>query len=162
MAIIALIASQQVNEPFNYLNDVIEVFDDDHTFTQYELDNFQFLTINGSRADVEAKVEQIKPTIAVAVKNSQGKWTFDYSQGTGEEIEVWSNLLPPINWYEYNESFKYPLNVEELTAEEKQLLATLDINHPSVDSAIKKIVKDLSVLQTNNTEIKELKGDMPS
>jgi len=161
MAIILLVSTDQINEPFNYENDMIAVFEDDWTFTQHELEVFKFLTVMGSKADVEARLNQLKPVVGTALMGTDGKWTFDRSApNTGEEIEVWSNMVPPINWYILVEKFNYIANVGSLTVEEKQVLATIDINHPSVDSAIKKILKDLSANPLNNVAVKELKGDI--
>jgi len=161
MSIISIISLDQVNEPRNYENDIIEVHDDAHQFTDYELSRFEFLTVNGTKADVEAKLNQIKPIVGIALMGTDGELTFDRSApNSGEEIEVWS--VPdatPIRWYKLVEPFQRLFNVGPLTAEEKQLLETVDINHPSVDSAIKKIVKDLSVNPANNEVIKELQGE---
>lgn len=161
MAIILLVSTDQINEPFSYENDVIDVFEDDWTFTQHELEVFEFITVKGSKADVEARLNQLKPVVGVALMGTDGKWTFDRQvPNTGEEIEVWTNMALPINWYKLVEKFYHLLNVGPLTAEEKQLLATIDINQPSVDSVIKKIVKELSVNPLNNVSVKELKGDI--
>lgn len=161
MAVLLLISTDQINEPYNYEDDVIEVFEDDHQFTPNELEVFEFLTVNGSKADVEAKLNQLKPVIGVALMGTDGKWTFDRGEPiTGEEMEVWTNMLNPIRWYEYVVPFKYVANIGTLTAEQKQLLATIDINHPSVDSAIRTVLKDLSVNPANNEVVKELQGDV--
>ena len=161
VAILMIVSGNQVNEPYSYENDLICVFADDWQFTQNELDRFEFITVAGSVVDVEARLEQLKPVIGVAVMGNDGKLTFDFSSpNTGEEIEVWTNMVPPINWYRLVEPFYHFANIGILTAEEKQLLATIDINNPSVDSYIKKIIKDLSVNPLNNVVVKELKGDV--
>lgn len=160
MAIVMIISIDTANEPDSYEDDIVSVFPDGWNFTQHELDMFEFLTINGSVEDVELRLEQIKPVIGVAHLKADGKYTFDVSLGTGEEIEVWTNMKSPINWYKYVVPFNQFANFGPLTAEEKQLLATIDIMHPSVDATIKKIVKDLSVIPANNVEVKELKGEI--
>lgn len=160
MAILLLVNTDQINEPYSYEDDIISVFEDGWTFTQTELDTFAFITVGGTKGDVEARLNQLKPVIGIALMGTNGNWTFDRQvPNTGEEIEVWTNMVPPINWYKLVEKFHHIANVGPLTAEEKQLLATIDINHPSVDSVIKKILKDLSVNPLNNVAVKELKGD---
>ena len=160
MAIVLLVSTNQVNEPYQYENDMISVFPDGHQFSDYELARFGFVTINGSVADVEAKLYQIKPQIGVALMGTDGNWTFDRSEPTtGEELEVWSYPgANPLRWFKYVVPFKYDFNLGQLTAEEKQLLESIDINHPSVDSAIRKIVKDLAVDPANNEVVQELQN----
>jgi len=161
MAIIMLISNYNVNEPYQYLNDIIGVFSDDHIFTQNELDRFLFLTINGSVADVHARINQVKPQIAECYLNNVGKWVFPMPDPVVDQKQVW-RAPGDRYWYNLVQPFKFPCNVGELTAEERQLLETIDINNPSVDSAIKKIVKDLVVANPENgIEEKDLRNLNP-
>jgi hypothetical protein len=64
-------------------------------------------------------------------------------------------------WYKMENDFKFPVNIGNLTPEEKQILETVDINHPSVDSFIRKLVKDMTVLSGNDVEVRELRNSEP-
>jgi hypothetical protein len=164
MAILLLIKAETARDGLQYLNDVVGIFNDDHQFSSTELEVFSFLTIKGSRQDVSDRIDQIQPAIEEAYKwESDGEyhWTNPDEETIIDIIDVYWYGLPPKRWTRLDEDFKFPVNVGELTAEEKQVLETVDINHPSVDSFIRKIIKDLDMLSGNNVEIIELRNSAP-
>lgn len=159
MAIAMYISAETHKDGIQYIGDLVNIFKDDHQFSETELEKFNFLTINGSVEDVTAKLEQIKPRIEKAylwVSDSEYHW--DDSQDFTEIIRV---VQDGNRWRKVNERFKFPINFDELTPEEKQILETIDINHPSVDSFINKIAKDILALSGNQEEVKELRNTEP-
>ena len=164
MAVLLLIGNDVVNEPYQYLDDVIGIFSDAHVFSQTELVQFNFLYVNGSREDMRDIFIQIKPKIALAfLWVADQKWHFqEPGEGEGEVAEtadVWFDS--PIRWRRLVNGFKFIVNVNNLTPEEKQLLETYDINHPSVGAFINKIVKDITSDPANSIEIRDLRGLEP-
>jgi len=161
MAILMLISTNQVREPFQFLADVVGIFEDSHSFTPSELERFDFITIMGGRDDVANRLNELDVKYAQAFFNeTNSRWQFDDPMVTTQIIEVWS----PDNrtWYQVVEPFKFRWNIGQLTAEEKQLLATFDIFHPSVESAARKLMKDLIAANpANGNEIKDLKNQTP-
>lgn len=159
MAIIMLIGQDTVNEPYAYLNDIIGVFNDSFQFSDTELEIFNFLTVNGSVVDVRARLKEIQPeyrTACFTVENQKYEFQPDHNLTIDHEILVAHK--PPNRWYKVVEEFKWPTNIHELTPEEKQVLATVDINHPSVDSFVNKLAKDIFALTGNDIEITDLKN----
>lgn len=157
-----LIASETAKDGQQYIGDVVGVFSDSHEFSDHELSVFGVLTVGGSAEEVRAQLDRLKPRIEVAYKwASDGKyhWT-ESDQKILEAIEVYQRA-GDIRWYKYVSDFTYPVSVDTLTAEEKQLLETIDISSPAVDSFIDKLVKDASALVGNNVEVKELKNTAP-
>ena len=158
-----LIAAETAEDGQQYIGDVVGVFSDDHVFSDHELKIFNVLTVGGSREDVQARIGQLTPRIEIAYKwASDGKyhWTDGDGETVLEAIEVYQ-MEGSRSWYKLVSDFTYPVSVDTLTAEEKQLLETLDVSHSSVDSFIRKLVKDASVLNGNDVEIKELKNTTP-
>ncbi len=161
MAIIMLIAADQINEPYQYLNDIVGTFADDHPFTDTEKKRFSFLTVKGSRVDVQAKLDKSKPTIATAFHHKKaGKWSFIYTtpEDVDQEKIVW---LKDKRWYDYKNQFKFPLTIDSCSPEEKQMLATTDVNHFSIDATIEKTVKSIESVVANNVEVTDLKNQVP-
>jgi len=161
MAQLMLIGSDVVNEPYQYLDDMSYVFSDDHVFSDDELEQFNFLTVNGSYEDVRDRLIQISPRITAAFHWVEDqKWHFQVPEGDFDEtIEVWFDS--PNKWNKVVNGFKFPINVGNLTPEEKQLLETYDINHPSVDAFIRKIAKDITADPANNVEVRDLRNLEP-
>lgn len=160
-----LISSDQINEPYNYLNDLIGVFDDSHQFSDHELTRFNFLNVNGSVVDVNNVLKQIRPVVAPAFKwVTEDEYRFDRpdSSNQGDVIEVWQiRDATPNRWYKLVNDFKFPINTNDLTPEEKQLMQTYDITHPSVGSFIKEIAKSIGSDPANNDEIRDLRNSYP-
>ena len=163
MAILMLISADIIRDNCQYLNDVVGVFPDGYQFSSTELERFNFLTINGSVSDVQLRLDQITPEIQYAYQwQSDGKyhWTDPDGETITDEIQVYQ-VEGSNRWYKMVNDFKFPVNTGGLTPEEKQLLETYDITHPSVDSFIRKLAKDLTEDPANNTEIKDLRNSHP-
>lgn len=163
MAQILLIKTETVRDGLQYLGDVVGIFEDSHQFSDHELTVFNVLTVAGSRLDVEAKFDQIKPEVADAyLWESDGEyhWTIP---DEGNVLNTREVARPEGNnkWYLLENRFKFPINVDMLTPEEKQVLETVDINHPSVDAFIKKIAKNVFALPGNDVEVRELRNTEP-
>lgn len=163
MAQILIIKSETTKENLQYLGDVVGLYNDNHQFSSTELEKFDVLTINGSVEDVRTRLNQLKPNIQIAYlweSDNEYHWTEDGDINPVEIIDVYQ-IEGDNKWYKLINDFKFPVNVDGLTAEEKQTLETVDINHPSVDSFIRKLIKDVAALLDNNTEVKELKNTSP-
>ena len=162
MAIIRIISNETRDDQFQYLGDVAGVYPDGFPFSQDELDAFDFLTVNGSKADVEAVLEQIRPTEAKCyLWNSDNKYHWEPHPDGDDTIQDVYKVEGSKRWYKLETDFKFPTNVSSLTPEEKQLLETVDINHPSVDSFIRKIIKDFTTQPGNDVEINDLRNTDP-
>ena len=163
MAQVLIIKAETARDGLQYLGDIVGVFSDTHVFSSTELDVFGVLIINGTVDDVNARLSQLKPRIEMAyLWESDGKyhWVKDGDLDPLEVIEVFQ-VEGSNKWYKLINDFKFPVNLAGLTPEEKQLLETIDINNPSVDSFIRKIIKDVAVLSGNNVEVKELRNSTP-
>lgn len=160
MAQILIIKAETVRDGLQYIGDVVGVFPDDHIFSPTELAKFDVLTINGSVDDVNIRLRQIQPRIEDAFLWEDGKYRWENPPIGIEWIKVY-RIEGSNRWYRMDSLFKFPVSVSRLTPEEKQLLETVDINHPAVDSFIRKLVKDITVLAGNNVEIKELRNTEP-
>jgi hypothetical protein len=161
MAVIMLINNETVKDGLQYLNDIACVFNDDHQFSRTELEKFNFLTINGTKNDVKEKIRQITPRIEHAyLLLTDNKYHWQDDGTTIGAIQVYQ-VEGSNKWYKLENDFKFPVNIGDLTPEEKQILETVDINHPSVDAFIRKLVKDITILSGNNVEIKELRNSEP-
>ena len=163
MAILLLVNNETIRDGLQYLGDVVGVFPDDHKFSDTELLKFDTLTVKGSVADVRLRLEQITPTPGIAYlweSDNKYHWRIPEDGAPLEAIDVFQ-VEGSTRWYKAENDFKFPVNIDGLTQEEKQLLATIDINNPSVDSFIKKIVKDILVLSGNDVEIKDLRNTSP-
>ena len=162
MAILVLISTNQIREPFQFLGDVVGIYEDDYPFTPSVLERFDFLTIRGTREDVERRLQELDVQYAAAYLNpATGKYQFDDPMTEGvQQIQVWS--AGDNKWYQVVEPFKFRFNIGTLTAEEKQLLSTIDIFNPSVDAAAKKIIKDLLAANpANGEEVRDLRNKTP-
>jgi hypothetical protein len=141
---------------------VVGVYSDTHVFSDTEIIKFDVLRVGGSVADVQRRIQQLSPIVTMAYKwKSDNKYHFGMPNDPDVvigEIEVFQVSK---RWYKAVSNFKFRVNVAMLTAEEKQLLETIDINNPSVDSYIKKTVKDYTLLPGNNVEIVELRNTVP-
>ena len=162
MAQIAIISTETAKDGLQYIGDVVGVFPDDHQFSATELAKFNFLTVGGSVADVQARLSQLQPRIEMAYQ-----WTSDekhhWNEPDGEpmdQIQVF-RLEGDSRWYRLDNGFKFPINIDTLSVEEKQLIESIDINHPAVDSFIRKLVKDITALSGNDVEIKDLRNSEP-
>ena len=163
MAIIMLINNETVRDGLQYLNDVVGVFEDGYQFSGTELEKFNFLTVGGTKQEVASRLRQLTPVMEKCYlweSDNKYHWTDGDEETILDEIEAYQ-IEGDIKWFKAENDFKFPVNFGELTAEEKQLLATVNINHPSVDSFIRKLIKDITVLSGNNVEIKELKNTSP-
>ena len=78
-----------------------------------------------------------------------------------DHTRVWKSEASDKKWYFLVNDFKFPINVGDLTAEEKQLLQTYDITHPSIGSFIKKVRKELADDPANNVEVFDLRNTNP-
>jgi len=174
-----LIKAETARDGLQFINDVVGVYPDDHVFSDHEYTVFNVIAVStglSTVADVQSRFNQIAPTIVNAMQwLSDGKYHFDTEEpesGWYDEIEnpAGEQVIDSIQvyqveggsrWYKCVNDFKFPLNVENLTPEEKQLIATIDINHPSVDSFIRKVAKDITQLDGNDIEIKELRNQTP-
>lgn len=159
-----LINNETVADGLQYLNDVVGVFTDDHAFSETELVKFDFLTISGTVQEVRQRLEQITPSIHDAhLWATDNKYHWDFPANEDDlldSIEVFQTE-GSTKWYRLDNDFQFPVNVGDLSPEEKQLMETVDINHPSVDSFIRKLVKDINALSGNDVEIKDLRNSQP-
>jgi len=162
MAQLLIINAETARDGLQYLGDVVGVFSDDHVFSPTEIEKFDVLTVGGSVEDVRARIDQITPTMAEAyLWASDGiHYWIEPEEGDSENVPVYQ-VEGSTRWYIAENDFRFPINVGELTATEKQLLETIDINNPSVDSFIRKLVKDITVLSGNDVEVKELRNTDP-
>jgi len=163
MAQLLIIKAETAKDGLQYIGDVVGIFLDSHVFSGTELAVFDVLTVGGSVEDVQARLDQIKPRIEEAhlwESDNKYHWLRPEAGACLESIDVY-RLEGGIKWYKAENDFKFPINVGELTATEKQLLETIDINNPSVDSFIRKIVKDIAALSGNDVEVKELRNSEP-
>ena len=163
MAQLLIIKAETARDGLQYIGDVVGIFPDSHVFSGTELAVFDVLTIGGSVEDVRARVDQIKPRIEEAYlweSDNKYHWLRPDVGNALESIQAY-RLEGDIKWYKAGNDFKFPINVGELTATEKQLLETIDINNPSVDSFIRKLVKDIAALSGNDVEVKELRNSEP-
>ena len=160
MAILMLITNLQ-ETPVNNIDDVLGVFEDDHPFSDHELSRFGFLTVTGSRANEQARLNQARPMITIAYYYD-GEYAFNTPDLLGA-IEVWSTLSPPVRWYELNDDDKYIFKVGDLTQEERDFISTpeFDVNSPLVDNYIEIFVKNLGRKPANTTEVRDLRGTQP-
>ena len=156
-----IISTDQVREPYQFMGDVVAIFEDDHSFSDRELAAFDFITIMGGADDVSARLSELDINYATAYWNTvTEKWQFIDPMNSNQTIEVWSPN--DRTWYGVVDPFKFRFSISGLTPEEKQLLATLDIFHPSVESAVRKMMKDLiQANPANGTEVKDLKNQTP-
>ena len=146
-------------EGLQYIGDVVGVFRDEHIFSSDELEIFNVQTIKGSKTDVKAKLQQLAPVIANAYLHSDGKYYFEESDPYLSMIEV---LKIGIRWYEVKNDFKFNVNVNSLTPEEKQTLETVDIKDLLTDDSIQKMIKDYTLIPGNDVEIKDLRNKIPA
>ncbi len=163
MAQVVIINNETAKDGLQYLGDIVGVFSDSHIFSATELEKFSFLTINGSVNDVNFRLSQLCPRVEMAfLWESDGDyhWVEDGNNDPVEMIEVYQ-VEGSNKWYKLINDFKFPVNLDGLTPEEKQLLETVDINHSAVDSFVRKIVKDVTQLSDNNIEVKELRNSTP-
>jgi len=157
MAQILVIKAETARDGLQYIGDIVAVFPDDHIFSATEIAKFSILTIGGSVTDVQTRLDQIKPRIETAyLLPSDNKYHWDDGEETA--ISIINVYQLDNKWFKVENKFKFPITIDSLSPEEKQLLETIDINHPSVDSFINKIVKDITVLSDNDVEIKELRN----
>lgn len=160
MAILMLIKNQK--EGLMHVNDVAGVFNDTHTFSEYELKAFNFLNVNGSKEDVQELLRTIQPETHPAFYYD-GEWHFHPPENPElieDEIMMY-RVEGSKKWYQLVVPFKYSANIDDLSTEEKQLLETYDINHSSIDSFIKKIAKDITLDEANQIEITDLRNVNP-
>jgi hypothetical protein len=166
MPILMLINSETVKDGLQYLNDVVGVFPDDHQFSGTELAKFNFLSVGigiNTVDEVKARIRQITPAIEDAFlwqSDNKYHWTDPDGETIIGRMRVFQ-VEGSNRWYELVSDFKFPANTGDLTPEEKQLLETVDVTHPSVDSFIRKLVKDITVLTGNTNEIKDLRNSQP-
>ena len=161
MAQLLIIKDETVRAGLQYIGDMVGVFEDSHIFDDNELAKFSTLTVAGSRADVESRINQLRPLEAgAAIWDTDGKYHFDSEiPPEGTVISDYIEVFKIVNkWYHKAVGFKFPINLDGLTPEEKQLLATIDINNPAIDSFINKILKDLLTQVGNDVEIKDLRN----
>jgi len=164
MAQLLIIKDETVRDGMQYIGDMVGVFEDSHVFSDNELVLFDVLIVNGSRADVEARVNQLRPLEDnAAIWDTDGKYHF--MSGIPPEGTVLSDPIQVFNvgnkWYQKVVGFKFLINVDGLTPQEKELLETIDINNPAIDSFINKIVKDLASQVGNDIEIIDLRNLTP-
>ena len=162
MAKVAIINNETEHDGLQYIGDIVDIYEDDRYMSPTMLEMYNFITIKGSVSDVRNRLDQIKPRIEEAYQLPDESWGFNVPDGVQEIAHCQVYQVEGSNrWYVVNNSFKFPFNIAGLTPEEKQLLETVDINHPSVDSFVRKIAKDIAVLSGNDTEIKALRNQEP-
>lgn len=164
MAKIFSVNADVANEPFQYLDDIVGVIEDSTPVSDAMAAAFNFVTVGGTKDEVEAKLEEINFTYAEAHYNpvtESYQFTDPYHPDSTSK-QVWTPGGAQVRWYTVATPFKFPHNMGTLTAEEKQLLGTVNINHPSVDSVIRKIRKDLVAANPeNDIEVVELRNEIP-
>jgi len=163
MAKVLLIKLETARDGLQYIGDLVGVYPDSHNFSPHELDVFGVLTINGSVEDINARINQITPQIETAFQwESDGDyhWIYPEEGNVIDTIDVY-RIEGDNKWYKAENDFKFPVNLNGLTPEEKQLLETVDVNHPSVDSFIRKIAKDITTLSGNDVEVRDLRNSEP-
>jgi hypothetical protein len=163
MAQLLIVKSETGKQGLQFIGDVADVLHDGRWLSPGMLEEFNVLIIDGSVADVNARLNQIIPLQSRAIMwDSDSKYHF-YSIDPPQGVVVFDPIdvfLVGDKWYKIENDFKYPLNVHILTPEEKQLLAT-NINNPAVDRFINKLVKDLTTQDGNDVEIEELGNAIP-
>lgn len=160
MAKLMIAPLNQADDEWTFQNDILGVYEDSHIFSSYEQNIYDFLTVSGTRQDVQQRLSQIQPRVAVAY-DVGGKWTFEEPNPVGETLDVWTPNDGK-NWYQLKEAFRFPVNIGVISAEEKQFLTTFDINHPSVDATVKKLAKNLvDANPENSVHIKSLRNQEP-
>jgi hypothetical protein len=164
MPILMLISAETVKDGLQYLNDIHNgVFPDDYQFSGTELQVYNFLSVGtgvNTVEEVQLLFDSISPRIETAYLRPDGDYYWDDTDSIGS-IDVF-RLEGSNKWYRLDNDFKFPLNAGDLTPEEKQILETTDINHPSVTNFIRKTVKDLVALSGNDVEIRELRNSEPA
>jgi hypothetical protein len=164
---VILINSETERDGLQHIGDVVDVYEDDRWMSPTMLEKFTIVNIAigiNTVADVKARLDQLKP-----VTSHAHQWDFDFKYHFNtEEYPEGCICYNPIDvyqvgkkWYKMEVGFKFPINLANLSEQEKIYLATLDINHPSVNSFINKIVKDLTSQPGNDVEITDLKNQEP-
>lgn len=160
---LVIVNSLTARENLQYVGDVVDVIEDDRWLSPAMLENFDYVRVKGEPADVRVRLAQFQPRVEDAFKwNSDGEfhWTKPTAPDTLlEMVDVF--FVSPNKWYRMETRYKFIVNTDELTAEEKQLLESIDITNPSVDSYIRKTIKDITLLPGNNVEIIELRNTEP-
>ena len=163
MAQVLIINSETARDGLQYLGDVVAIIPDSWQPSETELVKFDVITIGGSVDDIQARLMEIEPSTEFCyLWESDGDyhWVRDGENVSVEIIEVYQ-IKGSRKWYKLINDFKFSRNTNDLTAEEKQILETVDINHPSVDAFIGKLIKDVVALPGNNVEVRELRGTNP-
>ena len=117
MATIQLI--KEANTVAKKVGDIVEYYDDEHKFSEYELMHFDFINISGYKR-IELINVMPRPKTAIAHKLAVGgQWTFSEP----ESRRVWFNEDTQ-KWCEINVRPKSFLNLSGLTQNELDLLAS--------------------------------------
>jgi len=150
-------------EPYQYINDLISIYEDGQSFPDHYPDTFIMLQVNGTKADVKVVLDLIKPQVVECFRPiAGGTWSFIPPDEDWENKKVWRPANTSVRkWYNLVNDFKFYINIGSLTPEEKQLLQTYDITHASIASFINKICKDISEDPVNNVEETDLKNQTP-
>lgn len=163
MAILVILKSNQAGS-YGFTGDIVGIFEDDHPFSPAELASSEFLTIQGSAEAVSQRLQELDVDYAEAYWNpSTEVWQFtDPLLDETPPKTVWTPGGNPLRWYELVAPFKYRWSIGDLTEQEKEQLSTIDIFHPAVESAVKRVMKDLIATNPDNgTEIVDLRNLVP-
>lgn len=154
MAILLLIKDTP-RPPYQYVDDVVEVYDDTHIFTDTEKIQFGFLTVMGSRVDVDRAFTNRYPDIDEAYYVN-GKYQRGIVAGA-PTIRIWHQKGSQ-NWYRLVNCPKFLRNVSSLTNQDRQDLETIDVNNGQITPIINKMIYNLALDPLNTDEIEDLRG----
>jgi len=142
-----------------YAGDIITIKDDDHIFSNTELELGNVMRISGTADDVLRKLNSLAPEKRIAVRwISDGKYHLDPPEDPEDDIDDEKEVFRVGNsFYELKEDFSCRLNMDQLAAEDKQALEDTNIKSKDVDTIAAKLVKDLSKLPGNDKEVADLK-----
>ena len=157
MAQILLITKETELAGVDEIGDLVGVYGDSHGFSEREKKAFQIVHVEGDRAEIEKKIQSLRPEISFVYKRkSDGKWTTD-SPGKGdlgEQRQSWKNPADG-KWYFLNKPAKHIANFKDLNASDFNSLENDDVGSMS-KTAIDKMKKDPNRFTENQTEIPDI------
>ncbi|MCP4648896.1 MAG: hypothetical protein GY853_02280 [PVC group bacterium] len=104
MAQLLCIDFKSYRDGLNNVNDIINVREDSHRYSEHEKNIFNVVTVKGTRAEVEKQINEHAPEISVAYKDGDD-WTTNEKE-TEEKKEIWKD---GDDWKELNKRPKYPV-----------------------------------------------------
>lgn len=112
MAQLMLIKTANTEEKL--VGDIVEVFEDDHKFSQYEIDSFTIRQIpDFTRGDMITLLPSIDYEHAYRWSGFRNRWSFDLV----ETMHVWREL-PNGRWKELPKKQKFVWNVGHIVSEQ--------------------------------------------